>query len=206
MTKRESIEQLFRAYGASQADRAAIYVADLEEEGVEPHKRANWTDLEVQVGCTRARKLWKHASLPPIGVILSACYEVREEDQKHRRINEQKRELAIDPDWVREDEIAHCKLIRELYDAGLDYDDPTGEWRPYPARVLSPTDVRCAPMQLRDTQAAVDSLRAGTLRGNQAVARGRRVNRSTQPRDLTYAGKGNAQDWLSELWRHLPTV
>jgi len=161
---RKSIEELFRAYGAVQPDRAEIYVQDLE---AHPER---WTDLEVQSGCVAARRAWKHASLPPIGVVIQACFAVREADQRYRREQDQKRDLAIDPDWIAENELAHCKLIRELYDAGLDYCDLTGKWLPYRWAVnLPPSDPRCVPMTIESTQAAVDRLRAGTLKGHPKV-------------------------------------
>lgn len=177
MTKRESIAQLFQAYGAVAVDRAQIYVADLEEHG------ARWTDLEVQAACARARQRWKHASLPPVGVILAACHEIREEDQRHAWGKRQREDLRIDPDWVAANERAHCKLIRELYDAGLDFCDLTGLWKAAGKTVhLGPDDVRCKRVLIEETQAAVDALHAGKLVGNPDVAARRaRIKARSEP-------------------------
>lgn len=114
--KTDSIARLFEAYGAkADSRRAEIYLEQV----------SGWSSTVVDAAVTRLLGSWPHVSLPPVGKLVTACREVGEEDRVHRgRHGDEAPGLRpMTPEDKR-----LCRLMRELYDEGLDWCDATGQW------------------------------------------------------------------------------
>lgn len=155
MSKPKAVARLFEAYGAkADSRRAEIYLGQV----------AGWRESVVDAAVTRVIGTWPHVSLPPAAKLVTACREVQQEDRAHRGgRRDGEPELRK---MTREDQRL-CRLMRELYDEGLDWCDATGCWVPMgQAERLSEEHLQYRPATIEASEQALAAVMRGELVGD----------------------------------------
>ena len=167
MTAGGSLTRLFQAYDRSaDSNRARIYLEIVRSFPV----------LVVDAAVTRVLNTWTRVSLPPVAILRAACLEIAAEDRKHR--GEQRPPKPEETPWT-EDDRAHCRVMRRLFDAGLAWCEMLGAWVPAgQERMLWPDNPERQIPSLADSREAVEQLERGELVGDAKV----REWRATNPR------------------------
>jgi hypothetical protein len=162
MTKAESIAEFFRAYGVSQPERASIYVKDLRE----------FTDVQVEAGCQRARSRWQHASLPPIGKLIEACRTIALEDLQHRAKHDRQERRDTRQRPLTPQEHLQLRFEAELFREGLAWDYARGAWVAWQRGMARPEDLaQPAYPTMQGVEKALVAVQRGELVGNPEIRR-----------------------------------
>lgn len=160
MNKADAIRRLFEASGCKgDSRRATIYL----------EQTRGWRETVVDAGVTRLLGRWPHVSLPPIAKLLEACREVDAEDRERHRMRQADAPDSLGPRMSEPDKKL-CRLMRELFDEGLDWCERRGAWVPVgEAEELSVDDPDRKAAEIASAEEALGQVMRGVLKGNSEV-------------------------------------
>jgi hypothetical protein len=157
MTRKEALAELWLATsGRIEESRMDAYERRLRPFG----------DQVVAHAVERLLRTWDRQGVPPIGMLVSRCRDVKGESMPQNGFSGDAPMRAMPPT-----EQEHCRVIAELFNAGLAWCEARGCWVPAgDEQYAEGTGQDAATPSLVQSRRALDAVRAGTLSGNAAIA------------------------------------